>query len=101
MKVYLIRNGEGFHKVGYTKHSVLYRMEQLQTGSSSELEYVNECVVKHATKVESALHRQYKKYHIIGEWFDLPDDVVEKFEETAARFDNTFQSLIDAGNPFI
>lgn len=101
MKVYLIRNGEGYYKVGYTKHDVTYRMSQLQTGSSSELEYVNECVVLHATKVESALHRTYKQYHIILEWFDLPDDVVENFVATATRIDNTFQSLIDAGNPFI
>ena len=101
MKVYLIRNGEGYYKVEYTKHDVSYRMSQLQTGSSSELEYINECEVLHPTKVESALHRQYKQYHIILEWFNLPDDVVENFVESAKRIDGTFQLLIDAGNPFI
>lgn len=101
MKVYLIKNGDGHYKVGYTKHSVKYRMEQLQTGSSSELEYVSECSVRHAPKVEAALHRQYKQYHIILEWFDLPDDVVKNFADHANRIDEMFQMLLDSGNPFV
>jgi len=101
MKVYLIRNGEGFYKIGYTKHDVRYRMEQLQTGSSSELEFIAECLVKHPTKVESALHRKYNQFHVLGEWFDLPDEIVELFVDTASNTDDMFQSLIDSGNPFI
>lgn len=101
MRVYLIRNGEGFYKIGYTKHDVSYRIEQLQTGSSSELEFIAECLVRHPTKVESALHRKFKHHHVLGEWFDLPDEVVVEFVYHAKKIDDMFQSLIDFGNPFL
>jgi len=76
-------------------------MSQLQTGSSSELEYVAECEVLHPAKVEAALHRYYKQYNIILEWFDLPDEIVENFKANAAKIDEMFQMLIDSENPFI
>lgn len=101
MKVYLIRNGLNHYKIGYTKHPVAYRIEQLQTGSSSELIYVSECEVLHPTKVESTLHRMYKQYNVISEWFELPDDIVVGFVETAKKLDKNFQFLITCENPFV
>lgn len=101
MKVYLIMNGEGFFKVGMTKHAVTERIRQLQIGSATELKYVSECHVRYPSKVETALHRQYMQYHMIGEWFDLPQEAVDNFADAATRCDNMIQYLVDSGNPFI
>lgn len=103
IKVYLIRNGEGMYKVGRTEQRVNERIKQLQTGSSTVIYEVDECEVIHGSKVESYLHRKYKRlgYHQVGEWFNLPEDVAENFRKDAQSADATFELLKNMGNPYI
>jgi len=101
MRVYLIENGEGLYKVGRTKLDVSERIRQLQTGSPYQLEFVAECLVNHPSKVEAYLHRKYRQFHVSGEWFALPMDVVREFVDDAARQDEIFTMLIEDGNPFL
>lgn len=101
MRVYLIRNGEGFYKIGRTKLKTKERIKQLQTGSSSEIELIAECEVENTSKVEAALHNRYRIFNVSGEWFDLPIKEVNSFVDTVKRLNETFISLKVSGNPFI
>ena len=63
-------------KIGYTKNLKL-RLIDLQTGSHEELQVW--CEIEHlsldeAKKVEHAVHKSLRDYHIRGEWFDVGVD---------------------------
>lgn len=100
-KIYLIRNGEGHFKIGRTRQRVSERIKQLQVACSTPLEFIAEQEVRHPSKVEAAIHNKYSLYRLEGEWFDLPNEVVELFIEDVIQTDDTFQLLIDMGNPFL
>ena len=100
-KVYLVQNSEGHYKIGRTTKTIDTRIKQLQTGSSLEIFPIAECTVLYASKVEAKLHRNYSRFQLLNEWFDLPEDIVEGFIDEALRADRMFKMLSDSGNPFV
>lgn len=63
--VYLIQNvHDGTHKIGFTENSVEERLKQLLTGSSQELRIVTYFEGKHFRKIETYLHRVFKRLQI-------------------------------------
>ena len=57
----------------------------------------------HYLKIEKYLHKKYSIYLSGGgkEWFELPDDIVLNFMKECETLHNTYEGLIDMGNPFI
>lgn len=101
MVVYLMKNTNGLYKIGNTSRNTKKRVKELQTGSAAEIFIVEECECKFPTKVESALHKRFARFRIIGEWFDLPDEYVRAFYQEATSLDKGFQVLKEMDNPFL
>lgn len=74
--VYFIKeSGTDNIKIGYTA-DISSRLSTLQTGNSNELIIVKtiECAsIDSAFKLEHIYHELYKKNHIRGEWFNIPN----------------------------
>ena len=86
--VYLINIERTFlYKIGITKKKPEERMAALQTGNPKKLILTNFYKSEFYSKIETILHRQlkHKKYQpddfndLMGEWFQLDDDDVNKF----------------------
>lgn len=74
-QIYLIFSQEnGYYKIGISKNPQK-RIEQLQTGNSSELKIIETYKSEYYNKIEKALHRRFSHARINGEWFAL--DAVE------------------------
>lgn len=58
-------------KLGRTTEPV-QRLANLQSGSPVKLVYVK--IVEAHLSLEASLHRQFARYRLHGEWFDLPED---------------------------
>lgn len=100
MKVYLIGNGDGKYKIGYTSRPIQYRLSEIQVGSSSELSVIAEYESENAQIIETALHNIYDHYNTSGEWFALPEIEILRFKETCNKFDGNFKTLKKMGNPW-
>jgi hypothetical protein len=74
--VYLIEaQGTGCIKIGRGE-SALARRENLQTGCPFALHILREIKTEDAAGLERMLHARYDPYKTIGEWFDLPADIL-------------------------
>jgi hypothetical protein len=101
-KVYLIKTEEqDYYKIGMTKKSVNERIEQLQVGSAEPLEFVCEFETRHFKRVEKRLHMLFSSKRMEGEWFALTEEDVMNFTEYCQQSHDIYESLIQAGNPFI
>ena len=80
--VYIIENADnGAIKIGVA-HSPQKRLNQLQTGSVSELSLVyTSYVCSNAFDIENKVHTHFKDKHIRGEWYNVPKDEVISFLE--------------------
>jgi len=67
-------------KIGVTTGSIEKRIKKLQTGNSSELYVLKYFKSIKPFTLEKMLHLHYFKYKGIGEWFNLTDEEVMKFE---------------------
>lgn len=72
--IYLIRCGE-YHKIGITS-DVKARLSMMQTGSPHKLTLTACWPVQNAKEDERQLHSMLESYHIRGEWFKLPKELV-------------------------
>lgn len=83
MYVYVIKSKNdrlGAVKIGYTSHSNFsYRIKALQTGCPFKLEF--ELVLPGTSKDEAAIHRRFKPYRLVGEWFERSFEVDEFIKE--------------------
>jgi hypothetical protein len=71
-RVYFIRAGkDGPVKVGFST-DFQQRLRELQTASPHELKL--EAAVMGTPAVEAWLHRERRRWHLRGEWFDLDHD---------------------------
>jgi hypothetical protein len=101
-KVYLLANEEWTQfKIGVTKNVTNKRKSDLQTGNGSEIIIVNTFETRFSNKVEKWLHRKYNSKRLVGEWFALNDNDITNFISDCQKAHDTFQCLIDSGNPFI
>lgn len=91
-QIYLIEHPLGFYKIGIARFSD-DRVKDLQTGSPFELSVRSWVTTTEPHEVESDLHDSLSEYHVRGEWFELPDDVVEWFSPHRALKSGDFDDL--------
>lgn len=101
MRIYLIMNGEGLCKIGYTRRSINNRIKELQTGSPTDLQAIHVYETDLAQKLEPIIHRFYGSYRMVGEWFNLPPEEINNFPEMVKRTESNIKMLRDAGNQFV
>lgn len=83
--VYLVRpSGRNVYKIGETVN-IENRMARKEKEVDYKLEVVCFVKVNHRWKTEHALHLLYERLRLAGEWFVLPESVVDNFEEIATR----------------
>lgn len=99
--VYLIGeiNKENKYKIGSTNcNDINKRLKQLQTGNSNPL-YVREYYeTSKPFKLEKMLHNKFKDRKIIGEWFEMNDNLINEFKSECERFQGIIDSLKE--NPY-
>ncbi len=101
-KVYLIANEEWTQfKIGISTKELDKRINSLKTGNGSEISLVKSFDTKHHRKVEKWMHNKHNSKRLVGEWFALNDDDIINFISDCQKAHDTFQYLIDGGNPFI
>lgn len=84
-KVYIMECN-GFYKVGVSQ-DVKKRQKQLQTGNGKEIKILyssNECI--NAFEVENLIHKKYKLYQTIGEWFKCNFETISSMIATIEEF---------------
>ena len=80
--VYLIEDSSNWlYKIGVTKHSPISRLKKLQTGNPNTLKLISQFETPYPFRLESILHNRYKQYQVLNEWYELPLDVVNSFNE--------------------
>ena len=81
--VYLIHSNAGYTKIGISMQPK-QRKRSLQTGSAHDLKLLATRQSQKASELERSLHDKYEKYHVRGEWFDIPKDelnaLVQRFK---------------------
>jgi len=101
-KVYLVGiPDEDRYKIGWTKGSIDKRLVPLQTGNPKKIEVIELFETEHHVKVESWMHRIHASKRMEGEWFELTNEDITNFSNNCQKGHDTFQMLIDSGNPFI
>lgn len=70
-KVYVIQHELGPVKIGIAERPET-RLSELQVACPFELWIKNTATPNDAQQVEKYLHRFFRKYHMRGEWFDIP-----------------------------
>jgi len=101
-KVYLVGiPDEDRYKIGWTKGSIDKRLAPLQTGNPKKIEVIELFETEHHVKVEGWMHRIHASKRMEGEWFELTNEDITNFSKDCKKGHDTFQMLIDYGNPFI
>lgn len=99
--VYLLQSLEnGYYKIGVSKNPQK-RIDQLQTGNSSEIKLKYVFLSEIPYKVESSIKNYYLSYRKKGEWFDLPLLEEQKFIEKCKNIEFSIQYIKQKGNVFI
>ena len=93
-QIYLIRNGEGHYKIGYTERNISKRLNELQTATATELQVICTFETKLASKIERILHRLYNSKRMKGEWFDLGINDVTGFKESCEKIEKNLLFLV-------
>jgi len=79
--VYGIRHEHGFIKVG-SSHDPMDRCKQLKTATPYNLYlYTTIEIIGDREQVEQHIHSVYDEHRVSGEWFELPDAVVDALGE--------------------
>lgn len=74
--IYLLQAGSKF-KIGKTTN-IQKRIQYLQTGNAEKIVLLKTLYTQYPSQLEKELHGQYRQYRVGGEWFDLPDFVIEQ-----------------------
>ena len=99
--VYLIQSLEdGYYKIGVSKHPQK-RIEQLQTGNSSELKLVEIFQSEQAHKIEKILQNRLTPFRKVGEWFDMPMVSIANFGRECQNIEEMIAFLKKNDNVFI
>ena len=97
--VYLIEDPNNqTYKIGVTRKNDKRRLNKLQTGNSTKL--ILKCMfeTEYPFRLESMLHNKYKQYQTLNEWYELPEDIVNNFNEICRKENDIIYVLKD--NPF-
>jgi hypothetical protein len=77
--VYLMGDRERqVYKIGYSVDP-MKRMEKINKRVPIDLIMIHAIPAINAYNSEGVLHRMFKKFKLVGEWFVLPDEQVERF----------------------
>jgi hypothetical protein len=76
--VYYINEEEdlNYFKIGYT-YDVKERLEDLQTGNRRKLKIYYKKLIKKPENEETRLHKKFKKYKILNEWYKININMIE------------------------
>lgn len=103
-KVYLIcaeSNNNSLYKIGFTKRNIEDRIKELKTGNSSNFYVVDYFESKHASKVESQIHRFFSNKSINGEWFLLDESDINIFKEKCNLYHNNIEFILNNNTYYI
>jgi hypothetical protein len=75
-EVYVIEHELGLYKIGISMNPEK-RLRELQVGNPFTLTLRQTANPVNARRVEKHLHDTLSRYHFRGEWFDLPDDLLD------------------------
>jgi hypothetical protein len=101
-KVYLLANDEWSQfKIGISTKDINSRLRSLKTGNGSEITLVKSFDTIYHRKVEKWMHNKHYSKRLVGEWFALSDNDIIEFISDCQKAHDTFQCLIENGNPFI
>lgn len=78
--VYLLADGLGLYKIGYTQNSVQSRFNSLKVGNSN-ISIVAYFESKNAKLEEKQLHEEFGHKRVAGEWFKLTKKDVARFKK--------------------
>lgn len=84
-RLYFIRAENGLIKIGVSVDPE-NRLRQLQTGSSTRLELLDTIETENSNLLESKLHKEFAKYRIHGEWFNISRDTIQYLVERERTF---------------
>lgn len=97
--VYLIEDENNLtYKIGVTRLANSNRIKKLQTGNSTKLKLKYLYKTEYPFRLETMIHQRFKQYNILNEWFELPKNIVEDFENYCNELNGIIISLKD--NPF-
>lgn len=82
---YIIRC-KNFYKIGFTRGSVLNRIEQFKTGNPFEISVVFVVLTERCEELEKKLHEEFKHRTHRGEWFDLQPEDEDKITSVLLEF---------------
>lgn len=94
--VYIIKNLDtGNIKVGVGVNPIK-RLEQLQTGSDSELSLVyTSFLCSNAFSIEKEVHKHFKDKHVRGEWFKISEkEVIRYLEQSKYSLSSEFTNIL-------
>lgn len=82
MSVYLMHMIEpDYYKIGISR-DVKMRLGVIQTSTPFEVVLIRSAVLQNAKSVEEGIHAALAEYHVRGEWFACPYDVISRvFDE--------------------
>lgn len=101
-KIYLMNMvNTNLYKIGYTKRDISKRVDEIQTGNPKKIEVLHLFETDHYVKVETWMHNIHASKRMEGEWFELTSEDIMNFTNNCQKGHDTFQMLIDSGNPFI
>lgn len=93
--VYLIKDEvAGLYKIGVAKNPVR-RLQKLQTGNPHKLSIVYTYEATYPFRLESMLHNKYRQYKVLNEWYELPEDIVNNFNEICYKENDIINIMKD------
>jgi hypothetical protein len=94
-------NGQKLHKIGYTRRPIEKRIREFKTGNASDIYLVDSFQSEWGTKIEAMLHKIYKLKKINGEWFDLDEEDIKKFNTHCSSIHNNLKLISEQNTYFL
>lgn len=82
-------------KVGVSKNPDK-RLKQLQTANECELQLVKtyQSIKDYDYKIETSLQNvYYKRYKILNEWYELPREIIDNFENLCTKIESNLEHI--------
>lgn len=94
--VYLIEDStNNVYKIGVTRSNSKKRLQKLQTGNSVPLQIKYLFETEYPFRLESMLHNKYRQYQVLNEWYELPKDIVNRFNEICCKENDIINIMKD------
>lgn len=67
---------EGFVKIGMSRSSPIHRLDAVQIANPFPVELLGVIESDDAPILETELHIRFRQFHVRGEWFKIPDEIL-------------------------